>query len=125
MKLLFASSICIAGNSEATVGFYTQYVLGEHELCATLELDHVVSKQEARDRGLPESRQPEFDSDEENLVQACSSVNESKQDSGPADFLRKSRDGSGKEYEIINWEEYLCLLLHLAIPSFSYPPCSL
>ena len=116
MKLLFAfvafvalvvSCNAVAASAEAPVGFYTQYGVGEHELCATLESDHVVSKQEARDRGLPERRYKEFDSDQENQVQACLSINRSKQDSGPADFLRKSRDGIGKEYKIINWEEYL------------------
>ena len=113
MKLLFAfvalvvSCSAVVASTETPVGFYTQYVAGEHELCASLETDHVVSRQEARDRGLPESRHKEFDNDPENQVQACLSINRSKQDSGPADFLRKSRDGVGKDYEIINWEEYL------------------
>ena len=113
MKLLFAfvalavSCSAVVAGTEAPVGFYTQYVAGEHELCKSLDTDHVVSRQEARDRGLPGRRHKEFDNDPENQVQACLSINRSKQDSGPADFLRKSRDGVGKDYEIINWEEYL------------------
>ena len=113
MKLLFAfvalmvSCSAVVAGTEAPVGFYTHYVVGEHELCKSLDTDHVVSRQEARDRGLPESRHKEFDNDPENQVEACASINRSKKDSGPADFLRKSRDGKYNDYEIVNWEEYL------------------
>ena len=113
MKLFFTfvalvvSCSAVVASTETPVGFYTQYVGGEHELCASLETDHVVSRQEARDRGLPESRHKEFDNDPENQVEACLSINRSKKDSGPADFLRKSRDGKYNDYEIVNWEEYL------------------
>ena len=113
MKLLFSfvalvvSCSVVVASTETPVGFYTHYVAGEHELCASLETDHVVSRQEARDRGLPKSRHEEFDNDPENQVEACLSINRSKKDSGPADFLRKSRDGKYNDYEIVNWEEYL------------------
>jgi hypothetical protein len=113
MKLLFAfvalmmSCSAVVAGTEAPVGFYTHYVVGENELCKSLDTDHVVSKKEARDRGLPESRHEEFDNDPENQVEACDSINRSKKDSGPADFLRRSRDGKYKDYEIVNWEEYL------------------
>ncbi len=91
----------------ATIGFYTGLSAGESDLCKSIEIDHVVSLKEARDRGLPNSRCGEFANDKENHVAACISINRSKQDAGPVEFLRRSCDGKNKEYAIINWEEYL------------------
>jgi hypothetical protein len=34
-------------------------------------------------------------------------VNSSKGSAVPKDFLRRSRDGKGLDYEIINWCEYI------------------
>ena len=38
---------------------------------------------------------------------SCGRVNSSKGSEGPSDFLRRSRDGSGLEYDIVRFCEYV------------------
>ena len=38
---------------------------------------------------------------------SCGRVNSSKGSEGPSDFLRRSRDGKGLEYEIVRFCEYV------------------
>ena len=45
--------------------------------------------------------------DRSNHVAACSSVNRSKTDSRPSDFLRKSSDGKGRDYDLVAWCDYV------------------
>jgi hypothetical protein len=40
-------------------------------------------------------------------VPSCGRVNSSKGSEGPSDFLRRSRDGKGLEYEIVRFCEYV------------------
>ena len=46
-------------------------------------------------------------SDRSNHVPSCGRVNSSKGSDGPSDFLRRSRDGNGLEYEIVKFCEYV------------------
>ena len=92
--------------SAGTIGFYTGWSEDE-ENCAEIEIDHVVSIKEAFCRGLPRALWKNFANDRENHVEACSSINQSKGASGPEDFSDKADNDDGKEYTIINWDEYL------------------
>ena len=92
--------------SEATHGWYTNMAVGTRK-CKGIDIDHVVSLKEACRLGLPKERWVEFANDRENHVPSCSSVNRSKGASGPAEFLEKSHDGKGVDYNIIKYEEYL------------------
>ena len=38
---------------------------------------------------------------------SCGRVNSSKGSEGPSDFLRRSRDGKGLEYEIVRFCQYV------------------
>ena len=40
-------------------------------------------------------------------MSSCGRVNSSKGSEGPSDFLRRSRDGKGLEYEIVRFCEYV------------------
>ena len=93
--------------ADTNIGFYTNLVEGESDLCSAIEIDHVVSLHEATERGLADNQCRKFANDKENHVAACASINRSKQNLGPEGFFRRSCDGIGKEYGIINWEEYL------------------
>ena len=91
-------------HSKNTVGFYTQTECGE------LEIDHVVSLKDAWDSGAKYwsvGERKHFANDRANHAHACKSVNRSKGSSAPIPFRRKSQDGSGYDYEILNWCEYL------------------
>jgi len=53
------------------------------------------------------SKKKIFANDRSNHVPSCSRVNTSKGSGRPSDFLRKSRDGKGFEYEIVRFCEYV------------------
>ena len=77
-------------------GFYTG------RSCDT-NIDHVVSLKDAHESGAGRwtfAEREAFSNDRLNHVPICSRVNSSKGSSTPSDFLRKSSDGSGMEYEI-------------------------
>ena len=85
------------------IGFYTL------SKCDT-NIDHVVSLKDAHDSGAVlwnNSLKEKFANDKANHVSSCSKVNSSKGASTPLDFLRKSSDGRGMEYEIKSFCSYL------------------
>ena len=85
------------------IGFYTL------SRCDT-NIDHVVSLKDAHDSGASfwnNSLKEQFANDKANHVPSCSRVNSSKGASTPLDFLRKSSDGKGMEYEIKSFCSYL------------------
>ena len=85
------------------IGFYTL------TRCDT-NIDHVVSLKDAHDSGAGfwnNSLKEQFANDKANHVTSCSSVNSSKGASTPLDFLIKSNDGRGMEYEIKSICSYL------------------
>ena len=85
------------------VGFYTL------SRCDT-NIDHVVSLKDAHDSGASywnNSLKEQFANDKANHVPSCSRVNSSKGASTPLDFLRKSSDGRGIEYEIKSFCSYI------------------
>ena len=86
------------------IGFYTG------ARCDRIEFDHVVSLKDAWLTGAwqwDDDKRSRFANDQLNLVPACASVNRSKGASTPSNFLRKSRDGRGLDYDIIGWKKYL------------------
>ena len=85
------------------IGFYTQIK------CDT-NIDHVVSLKDAFISGASywdNNLKQKFANDKLNHVPSCSRVNSSKGASVPKDFLRKSRDGRGLEYQIKPFCTYL------------------
>ena len=86
------------------IGFYTQ------KKCAAIDIDHVVSLKDAHESGAfawSDAKKKRFANDVSNHVPSCASVNRSKGSSNPFDFLRKSRDGKGIDYQIVSFCEYL------------------
>jgi hypothetical protein len=89
--------------TSADVGFYTQQTCETH-------IDHVVSLKDAHESGASGwSSQDKitFANDRENHVASCAHVNSSKGASKPSEFLRKSSDGQGLDFEIRNFCGYL------------------
>ena len=86
------------------VGFYTG------KTCDFINIDHIVSLKDAYESGASSwsaSKKKAFANDRSNHVPSCSGVNSSKGSEGPSDFLRRSRDGRGLEYEIVRFCEYV------------------
>jgi hypothetical protein len=91
---------------KTSVGFYTG------QTCSSIDIDHVVSLRDAYDSGGASwrlSKKQSFANDRGNHVPSCASVNRSKGASVPSEFLRKSNDGKGLEYEIVNFCEYVVI----------------
>ena len=89
-----------------SVGFYTG------QTCSAIDIDHVVSLKDAYDTGGATwslSKKQSFANDKANHVPSCASVNRSKGASVPSEFLRKSNDGKGLEYEIVTFCEYVVI----------------
>ena len=87
-----------------SIGFYT------NQSCDFINIDHVVSLKDAYDSGAAlwsASRKQTFANDKSNHVPSCGRVNSSKGSAGPRDFLRRSNDGKGLEYEIVRFCEYV------------------
>ncbi len=87
-----------------SIGFYT------NKTCDFINIDHVVSLKDAYDTGASswgDSRKESFANDRSNHVPSCGRVNSSKGSEGPSEFLRRSRDGRGLEYEIVRFCEYV------------------
>ena len=87
-----------------SIGFYTA------QTCSAIDIDHVVSLRDAYNSGGTSwslSKKQTFANDKANHVPACASVNRSKGASTPSEFLCKSNDGKGLEYEIITFCEYV------------------
>ena len=86
-----------------SIGFYT------NKTCDFINIDHIVSLKDAYDSGASswsDLKKESFANDTFNHVPSCGRVNSSKGSEGPSDFLRRSRDGRGLEYEIIRFCEY-------------------
>ena len=86
------------------IGFYTG------KACAFINIDHVVSLKDAHESGAAswsDSKKQTFANDRANHVPSCGRVNSSKGSAAPKDFLRRSRDGKGLDYEIIRFCEYV------------------
>ncbi len=93
------------------IGFYTL------SNCDT-NIDHVVSLKDAHDSGAGfwnNSLKEQFANDKSNHVPSCSRVNSSKGSSTPLDFLRKSSDGKGMEFEIKSFCSYLGIYYQVKI----------
>ena len=87
-----------------SVGFYT------NQSCDFINIDHVVSLKDAYVSGAASwsaSEKEAFANDRSNHVPSCGRVNSSKGSAGPKDFLRRSNDGKGLEYEIVRFCEYV------------------
>ena len=87
-----------------SIGFYT------NQSCDFINIDHIVSLKDAYDSGASSwaaSRKKAFANDRLNHVPSCGRVNSSKGSAGPSDFLRRSRDGRGLEYEMVRFCEYV------------------
>ena len=70
----------------------------------------MVSLKDAYDSGAASwgaSKKEVFANDRSNHVPSCGRVNSSKGSVGPKDFLRRSNDGVGLEYEIVRFCEYV------------------
>ena len=88
----------------ATIGFYTG------KTCDFINIDHIVSLKDAYESGASlwgDSRKEAFANDRSNHVPSCARVNSSKGSEGPSDFLRRSSDGRGLDYEIVRFCEYV------------------
>lgn len=99
----------------ATTGYYTG------AKCKVTHIDHVVSLRDAYESGANEwtlEQKAAFANDRENHVVACGSVNSSKGDSGPLDFLRKSSDGKGAEYSFVNFCAYVSVYYEIKTKYF-------
>jgi len=86
------------------IGFYTG------KTCDFINIDHVVSLKDAYESGAANwsaSKKEAFANDRRNHVPSCGRVNSSKGSAVPKDFLRRSRDGKGLDYQIVSWCEYV------------------
>ena len=89
---------------DTAIGFYTG------KTCDFINIDHVVSLKDAYESGAAswsDSKKQTFANDRANHVPSCGRVNSSKGSAAPKDFLRRSRDGKGLDYEIIRFCEYV------------------
>jgi len=87
-----------------SIGFYT------NQSCDFINIDHVVSLKDAYDSGAASwsaYKKRTFANDKSNHVPSCGRVNSSKGSAGPKDFLRRSNDGKGLEYEIVRFCGYV------------------
>ena len=78
--------------------------------CALINIDHVVSVKDAYDSGGASwgaAKNESFANDRSNHVPSCGRVNSSKGSAGPKDFLRRSNDGTGLDYKVIRFCEYV------------------
>ena len=90
--------------TSATVGYYTG------QTCSTMNVDHVVSLKDAHESGArtwPARKKSLFANDRENHVPSCRKINISKGSAVPQDFFRRSRDGKGLDYELVNFCGYV------------------
>ena len=87
-----------------SIGFYT------NQTCDFIDIDHIVSLKDAYYSGAASwrvSKKEVFANDRSNHVPSCGRVNSSKGSAGPKDFLRRSNDGKGLEYEIVRFCGYV------------------
>lgn len=80
--------------------------------CDIVNIDHVVSLKDAYESGAKywtDAEKAIFANDLDNHLPSCSRVNSSKGSAGPRDFLRRSSDGRGLEYKIIDFCGYVAV----------------
>lgn len=119
--IIFTLSLCLASLSLAdgydrkdfsyrsykpniSIGFYT------NKTCDLINIDHVVSLKDAYDSGASSwggNKKKAFANDRFNHVPSCGRVNSSKGSAGPKIFLRRSNDGRGLDYKIIEFCNYV------------------
>ena len=95
---------CRSYKPSTSIGFYT------NQTCDFINIDHIVSLKDAYDSGASAwsaSIKKTFANDRSNHVPSCGRVNSSKGSEGPSDFLRRSNDGRGLEYEIVRFCKYV------------------
>jgi hypothetical protein len=119
LLLITVSMVCLAakGYDRSDFGFKSYplsagpgYYTEKH--CKKRDVEHIVSLKDAFDSGAASwtaKRKRAFANDPLNHRAASASVNRSKGASRPAGFLRKSNDGKGRDYEIVNFCSYLAL----------------
>ena len=89
---------------KSSIGFYT------NQTCDFINIDHLVSLKDAHESGAASwspDKKRSFANDRSNHVPYCGRVNSSKGSAGPKDFLRRSNDGKGLEYEIVRFCGYV------------------
>ena len=89
---------------DTSIGFYT------NKTCDFINIDHIVSLKDAYESGAAswsDLKKEAFANDRSNHVPSCGRVNSSKGSEGPSDFLRRSNDGRGLEYDIVRFCEYV------------------
>jgi hypothetical protein len=87
-----------------SLGFYT------NKTCSMMNIDHVVSLKDAHESGAyawSDSKKVRFGNDRSNHVPSCRKVNASKGSAGPREFLRRSRDGEGLDYQLVGFCDYV------------------
>ena len=87
-----------------SIGFYT------NKACDFINIDHIVSLKDAYESGAASwgaSKKKTFANDRSNHVPSCGRVNSSKGSEGPSDFLRRSLDGRGLEYDTVRFCEHV------------------
>lgn len=115
VSILLASSVFAEGYNRSDFNFHsykpntsTGFYTGQS--CDFINIDHVVSLKDAYESGASswsDSKKESFANDRSNHVPSCGRVNSSKGSEGPSDFLRRSNDGKGLEYEIVRFCEYV------------------
>ena len=96
-------------STNTNIGYYTK------KYCKT-NIDHVVSLKDAFDSGAFNwtlEQKKDFANDKENHVPSCYRINSSKGSATPKDFLRRSNDKKGLEYEIINFCDYVNIYFNI------------
>ena len=89
---------------DTSIGFYTG------KTCDFINIDHIVSLKDAYESGAASwgaSRKKAFANDRSNHVPSCGRVNSSKGSAGPKNFLRRSNDGRGLDYKIVEFCDYV------------------
>ena len=87
-----------------SVGFYTG------RTCKSINIDHIVSLKDAHESGAygwSLEKKSAFGNDRYNHVPSCRKINSSKGSAGPREFLKRSQDGKGLDYQIIRFCQYV------------------
>ena len=115
ISILLTSSVLADGYNRSDFNFYsykpsTSIGFYTNQHCDFINIDHVVSLKDAYESGgvsWSDAKKETFANDRSNHVPSCGRVNSSKGSEGPSDFLRRSRDEKGLEYEIVRFCEYV------------------
>lgn len=89
---------------DTQIGFYTK------ENCMNTNIDHIVSLKDAFESGAnkwSQSKKKLFANDDFNHVASCKKINSSKGSATPYVFLKRSQDGKGLDYKIVDFCAYV------------------